>query len=108
MIDVMAWPAAWGFLGAIIYAVPKLTTCLYAEAGAPHLRRCFVEVITALLIGTVTAAAFQPWLAGYLHATAPQDTKAMSAMIGMLANSTAPPIIKFLGDTVINRIKGGH
>ena len=101
-------PALWGFLGAIIYAAPKLTTCAYSEAGAPHVRRCVIEAGTALLIGTVTAAAFQPWLAGYLHATTPQDTKAMSAMIGMLANTTAPGIIKFLSDNVLTRIRGGH
>jgi Na+/H+-dicarboxylate symporter len=102
------WPAFWGFLGAIIYAAPKMTTCLFAEAGSAHLRRCLIEGLTALLIGTVAAAAFQPWLGGYLHATTPQDTKAMSAMIGMLANTVAPGVIKLLADTAIARIRGGQ
>jgi hypothetical protein len=102
------WPAFWGFLGAVIYAAPKMTTCFFAEAGRAHLRRCLIEGVTALLIGTVAAAAFQPWIAGYLHATTPAASQAMSAMIGMLANTVAPGVIRVLADTALARLRGGQ
>jgi len=102
------WPAFWGLLGAAIYAAPKLTTCFYASAGRAHLSRCAIEAATALFTGTIAAAAFEPWIGAYLRAVSVQDMRATSAVIGMLANSTAPGIIAFLGDTVLTRIKGGH
>ncbi len=123
MIDVTGLPAFWGFLGAIIYAAPRLTTCLYAEAGTAHFRRCLTEAVTALLVGTASTAAFSPFLAGYIHATTHQAADALAAMIGMLANVSGPTIIKgigtlmspgglvqFLAETVLSRIgnKGGR
>lgn len=108
MADVLTWPAMWGLLGAMIYASTKLTTCAFADEGHQHLIRCFAEAFTSLCIGTISAAAFAPWLCAYMHANAPQDIRALSAVIGMLANSTAPGIINFLSETVLTRIKGGH
>ena len=101
-------PAFWGALGSVIYAVPRLTACVYSGEPPVHIRRCYVEGITAVMVGTITAAAFQPWLAGYLHAAAPKDARAMSFVIGMLANTTAPGVINFLSQTILNRVRGGH
>lgn len=110
IFDPMFQPAWWGFGGALAYASMKVTACVY-DASPEHGPRskCFVEAAVALLVGTIAAASFEPWLAGYiLHSTAPQETRAMSAVIGLLANQTAPGIISFLGETLLTRIKGGH
>jgi hypothetical protein len=101
------WPAFWGFLGAVISSAPKLTSCLYSGSGRGHVIRCIGDAATALVVGTISAAAFTPWAQAYSHATAPQDTKAMAAVIGMLANSTAPGVIRFLSDNILTRIRGG-
>ena len=101
-------PAFWGLLGAIIYAAPKLVSCVYSAESRSHSTRCCAEALVALVIGAIGAAAFEPWIDSYLHGSGAQNTRAMSAVIGMLANSTAPGIIAFLGDTLLTRIRGGH
>lgn len=108
--DPSLQPAIYGFLGALIYASMKVTACVYDNDPTHGPRsKCFVEAAVALLVGTISAAVFEPWLAGYvLHTTAPQETRAMSAVIGLLANQTAPGIIQFLGETLLTRIRGGH
>lgn len=107
--DPVFQPAIFGALGAISYAAIKVTACIYDTDPAHGPRsKCFVEAGVALLVGTIAAASFEPWLALYLHSTTPQETRAMSAVIGLLANQTAPGIITFLGDTLLTRIKGGH
>lgn len=107
MIDPFDWPAVWGLLGAVIYAGPKLTTCLYASEEPRHMPRCAIEAATALVTGTVAAAAFAPWIARYIHAPTAQDLRAIAAAVGMLANTTAPTIIRFLSSWVATRVKGG-
>lgn len=102
-------PALWGLAGAVVFAGPKLTACIYnaTETKVPY-SRCVLETITALIIGVISAAAFEPWLAGIVHMTTPPDQRALSTVIGIAANPTAPGIISFLSDVILTRIKGGH
>ena len=89
------WAAFWGLLGALIHAGPKFITCFYDDDHVRHPRsRCFADFVTREAIGAIAAAAFSPSILGYLHLTTPQDAKAMSAAIGMLANPLAPELIK--------------
>ena len=107
--DVMAWPGAWGFLGAVVYGAPKLLACVCSTAADhPRAGQCTAEAIVALIIGTIAATAFEPWIDHYLKLNTPQETRAMSTVIGVLANPTAPGIISFLSGSLLNRIKGGH
>ena len=108
LASVLSWPAFWGLLGSIVYAGPRLTACIYARESQGHVAKCFADAFTALVVSTISAAAFVPWVGVYLHATASEDIKAMSAVVGMLANGTTPAIIDFLRDVVLNRIRGGH
>ena len=65
--DVMAWPGAWGFLGAVVYGAPKLLACVCSTAADhPRAGQCTAEAIVALIIGTIAATAFEGQ-AGFNH-----------------------------------------
>ena len=107
--DVLGSPSFWGLLGAIFFAAPKLIACLYGnEEGRRHAGRCVAETTVALVVGTIAAAAFSPWLVKYVGAKTPQEAKAMSTLVGILANPIGPGVISFLSESVLTRIKGGH
>lgn len=108
--SIAQWPALWGACGAIIYAAPRLTVCLFAarsdgkrwfECG------CVFEFIVALLIGTIAALAFGPWIgASILKATDPGQLRAIATGIGLLANPAAPRVIEILNGRIFQMIKG--
>lgn len=100
-------PALWGLLGAVIYAAPRFTACFFSarETGGPW-TRCAAEAVTALLTGAIAAAAFGGWLARFIHQTGPGDNEAVCAVIGLLANPTAPGVIEALSGRVLNRFRG--
>ncbi len=109
MGHVGQWPAFWGLLGAIVYAAPRLTGCIYSTEGRGHLARCCIESATALVVGTIAAAAFVPALATLGHVTAPEIIRASSAAIGLLANPWLPAFIKRatgVGETLLSIFRG--
>lgn len=100
-------PILWGFLGAFIYAGPRLTACVFAarqtETGWFE---CGFEFAVALLIGVASAWAFAPWGASVLKATDPAQIRAIAATIGLLANPAAPKVIDLLSGRVLQMLKG--
>lgn len=87
---ILAAPAAWGFLGAFIYAAPRWVACAWGSRGAAW--RCSIEAGVCLAVGAIAAAAFARWAVGFLHQAA-GDLNAVAAMIGLLANRLAPRLV---------------
>lgn len=85
-------PATWGLAGAFIFSAPQWIACLVAcrQAKQPTWR-CSLEFAVALATGGIAAAAFT----GVILAMSPiKDHNAIAATIGLLANSTAPLLVK--------------
>lgn len=98
-------PAVWGFLGAFIYAAPRLTACVVAaQAARGGSLVCLLEFFTASGVGAVAAAAFAPTLAHLVGAD--RDINAISAMIGLIANRTAPKLVETLSTITANIVSG--
>lgn len=91
---IFSLPGVWGFLGAFIYAAPRLSACMYAarEAGAGGWR-CIFDFVTSLAIGAIAAAAFTPWALRFLGEAATDQHNAIAALVGLMANPTAPRLV---------------
>lgn len=98
----LTWPAVWGFLGAFIYAAPRWVACLVAcrEAKASPWP-CALELAVALATGSIAAAAFSATAMALSHV---KDANAVSAMVGLLANPTAPKLVTALSSVVATAI----
>lgn len=88
---VMHEPAIWGFMGAFIYAAPRLVKCFLTckEAGTSGWF-CTMEFVIALATGAIAAAAWAALVMGWTHV---RDSNAMSATIGLLVNPLAPMMV---------------
>lgn len=84
-------PAVWGFLGAFIYAGPRLAACIMScrETGV-NWALCLLEFAFALATGAIAAAAFSATAMNLIHVS---DTTAIATTIGLLANPIAPKMI---------------
>lgn len=101
-----AQPAWWGFLGAILYAGPRLTPCIFNPEHPHSLWVCLFEFLLALMIGAVGAAAFTPWLLASLHHEGVPELRAISTLVGLSANQ--PKVLDLLGGRLVRLfIKGG-
>lgn len=101
-------PALWGFMGAFIYAAPRLATCMFAarQAGTGWFG-CGFEFVMALLIGAVAAGAWGPEVSiSVLKSSDPAHLRAVAATIGLLANPAAPRVIDILTGRILNVLKG--
>lgn len=100
-MDASLVTACWGLAGAVNYAAPKLSLCYYTarEAHAPW-GKCLAEFPIALIVGAISAAAFSGWLAGFLHQS---DSRAVAAMVGMIANTVSPAMISLVSDKLVKR-----
>lgn len=111
MIDVIINGSAfWGFLGAFIYAGPKLSACIF-ETGDGTKRHslwyCILEFVMALGVGVIAAEAFGPWVQGFLKRDGQHELRAISGLIGLLANPLSPVIVKGFEKRAGAVIKGG-
>lgn len=80
--------AVWGLLGAVAYAGPVLSACLFGEHRVDHPPvRCWLDALIAMFIGSFAAAAFSGGLSGLIHQP---DVHAVAAIIGLLANLAVP------------------
>lgn len=88
--------AAWGLLGAIVYASARLIAALYsgdAPLPARRVRRAWAQFALAVLTGPIAAAGFTasivswPWL----HAVARPEAVALT--IGLSANTLWPILV---------------
>lgn len=87
--------AAWGFFGALCYAAQNYSACLFAHrATKGHWRWCTLDMVIALTVGTVGAAAFTPWVAEMLGASDHSKLPGVAVLIGLLANGVKPVLIE--------------
>lgn len=103
--EIAREPALWGFLGSFVYAAPRLSACAFtAKATGEMLAKCAFEAVVALGTGAIAAAAFAPSTANALGA--PEHLNAVAAMLGLIANPTAPKLIESLSGLVSNILSG--
>lgn len=100
-------PGLWGLLGALIYAGPRLTACLFTRQTGEHRAwGCLLEFGLAMLIGAIAAEAFGPWVQEFLQRKGHHELRAICAMLGLLANPMAPRVIDALSGRVLKAMKG--
>ncbi len=104
-IDQFA-PALWGFGGALIYAAPRLSACLFsaADTAAVGHGKCWFDFGSSLVIGTISAAAFAAPVAASLHVD--HYLNAVCALLGLTANRMAPMISSSISALVFNALNG--
>jgi hypothetical protein len=95
-------PAFWGAAGAFIYAAPQWLACLVAcgKSGSPAWS-CTAEFGVALATGAIAAGAFTALAVGMNPI---KDVNAIASMIGLLANSTAPLLVKRASKLAADRL----
>lgn len=99
--------AFWGAAGAFIYACMELLACLMAaKASNDTVVWCVARFIFALLIGMIFAAAFGPWVQGYLHRGGFIELRAISVGLGLSANTLAPLLISALNSRILKTLRG--
>lgn len=97
-------PAFWGVMGAFIYAAPQWVACLvHCRDTGERGWTCTLEFAIALVTGGIAAAAFSRSVVGF---TPIKDLVPIAATIGLLANSTAPVLIRRLSALVGTRLGG--
>jgi hypothetical protein len=97
--------AVWGFLGAFVYAGPKLVACVYsAKSSGAGWSFCAVTFIVAMVIGPIMAAAFVPMIAAFIARTAEHDVRALATVVGMIANPIAPDLVKRMSGKVLKKL----
>lgn len=101
-------PFVWGFMGAFVYAAPRLSACVFAarQTGVGWFD-CGFEFVVALATGAVAAAALGPEITiSVLKTTDPAHARAVASGIGLLANPAAPKIIDILTGRILQVLKG--
>lgn len=103
-MDLVVW-ALWGLLGAFVYAAPRLLVAWGESrvAGAPLLPH-LIELAVALTFGPIFAAGFGEFGAGYLGWEEPRALRAVSLVIGMVANPVAPVLVNLASGEIIGRL----
>lgn len=88
--------AAWGLLGALVYALTRLSAALYsgdAKLEPRRARRAWAQFAVTVITGPIAAAGFTasivswPWL----HAVARPEAVALT--IGLSANTLWPILV---------------
>lgn len=93
-LDVF-FQALWGLAGAAVYAAPRWALCVkVCRRSGCDPRECHEELATSLLIGAIAAAALGLYVAENLGQTEPHQIRAVTALIGLVANRAAPGLIK--------------
>lgn len=100
-------PFLWGFLGAFWYAGPMLSTCIVAsKTSGESWGNCLFIFVIALLVGTVAAGGFSPFLMIVLHMAGEAQNRAVATTIGLMANPASPLIIDALNGRLLRMIRG--
>lgn len=103
-------PMFWGAGGAFIYAAPRLSVCIAtALARKTGCITCTVDAILALAIGVISAAAFtdlaHALAVKFIGDTIPKDGRAISCVLGLLANPLAPRLVDVAGGRLIKKLE---
>lgn len=106
--SIVAQPGFWGFLGAFIYAGPRLSACVFERRdNVDHpLTGCVWDFVVALLVGVIAAELFATWIQLFLKRDGQHELRAIAGLIGLLANPLAPEIVKGFKGRVGGMIKG--
>lgn len=104
----LAWMASlWGFLGGLIYSAPKFSACLYAAREAKRgWTWCFLEMLVAQIVASIASALLAPWIIFSFHRSPEYELPALSGIIGLVANRTAPTVIEVVNGNLLKRLKG--
>ena len=100
-------PALWGLGGALIYAGPRLSACVFAAADAVASGghgKCVFDFLMACVAGAICAAAFASPIAGILSLKA--YPAAVAALVGLTANKLAPTVTDSVSALVMNALSG--
>lgn len=104
-MDEILSVAIWGFLGAFVYAAPKLVACIYsAKTNGTGWTLCAATFVVAILTGPIMAAAFVPAIAEIIARTGDHDMRALATAAGMIANPIAPDLVKRMSGRVLKKI----
>lgn len=114
MSSVLDVPALWGLGGAFIYAGPRFSACYFeARRSDGQWSRCAIDGVIALLIGLIAAGALGVWAQQFFAREGSHELRALSTVIGLLANPCAPGVVGIgqrivdaVGNVVTNKIKG--
>ena len=104
MVSPALQSALWGFIGAIWYAAPRLSACVFADGRHGGTSRCILDFVIALATGSSAAAVFGASVqsvSGLQHYDAP-----ICAVIGLVANRTMPQVTDALGALLVNLLSG--
>ena len=96
-------PAFWGFMGAFIYAAPRFSACYWqCRDTQSGWGRCLFDAVVALCVGSIAAFALAEWTKAILNRTGDYELRAISALIGLLANRLAPKVVDKAEDFLAN------
>ena len=103
-LPLLEQPAFWGVAGAFIFAAPQWVACVV------HCRQtrepgwtCSAEFVISLVTGAIAAGAFSKLAADL---TPVKDPIPIAATLGLIANTTAPMLIKRLSALASARLGG--
>ena len=100
-------PFLWGFLGAFIYAGPMLSACILASrTTGESWGDCLLVFVMAMLVGTVAAGSFGPFVLVFIHLSGEAQNRAVASTIGLLANRASPLIVDALNGRLLRMIRG--
>ena len=89
--------ALWGFAGAVVYAAPRWALCVkVCRKQGCEPQECHEELIVSLIIGAIAGAAAGHYVADLVGQTEPHQIRAVTALIGLIANRAAPGLIRVL------------
>lgn len=107
----------WGLAGAFIFAAPELTAGLFEDRAranhAPRLQH-ILRFVVALATGAICAESFSAWVLAWplieamLKNDDPASLRGIATMIGLIANSAAPGIVRALNKRIVKKIEEGE
>lgn len=87
--------AAWGLAGAAVYGAPRWVLCVkVCRKQDCNPQECHEELIVSLLIGAIAGAAAGQYVAEIVNQTQPHQIRAVTALLGLIANRAAPGLIR--------------
>jgi hypothetical protein len=101
-VDQIWVSGAWGLAGAFIWAGPQWLACVFSGEGQPL--KCSLEILIRLATGAIAGAAFTPLVLDLLHHGADRS-QPIAAMIGLIANTTAPKVVDTLSARIAKAFK---
>lgn len=86
---------AGGSIGAFMYAGPQFLLCYRnCRRNGESVIECWIEFIISMLVGVGAAIGAGQYLAAFLRQNELHQLLAVSTLVGLLANRTAPALIK--------------